>query len=121
MKIRSGFVSNSSSSSFCIFGWTEEDLKRLNINIDELEERLLTKYPDIRFECAHPPWSDKIIGVGNREEDLHFADEWGGDDDEGFDNPVDEPAEAECNKLLEIAKQEGLPNPEMFEDIYYNG
>lgn len=46
MKIRNGFVSNSSSSSFVIFGRYNVDLEELNIEHDVLDEKGIEYYED---------------------------------------------------------------------------
>jgi len=44
MKIRQGFVSNSSSSSFCLFGWIEPDS-----SIVRLIKKIVNEHPEIKL------------------------------------------------------------------------
>lgn len=56
MKIRSGFVSNSSSSSFCILGFTAKDDEEVGRMKSELlrEESAISEYDDSRYIGAWP-------------------------------------------------------------------
>ena len=56
MKIRQGFVSNSSSSSFCIFGIYLD-----NANYKDLDE-LERKAKDVGLEIEFTPWDSVVIG-----------------------------------------------------------
>lgn len=55
MKIRTGFVSNSSSSSFCVFGVSIDE----DYDTNKLDE--LIKGTDLKYFC--PPDQDMWLGV----------------------------------------------------------
>ena len=46
MKIRNGFVSNSSSSSFVVFGRYNVNIEKLGVDVDVLEEKGINYYED---------------------------------------------------------------------------
>lgn len=66
MKIRNGFVSNSSTTSFCIYGVVvskNEIIKALNPDEKELDDLcyfLEKKFPSLTI--AHPDYGDYFIG-----------------------------------------------------------
>lgn len=56
MKVRQGFVSNSSSSSFCILGFTAKDGEEIGYNKSELlrDENAISEWDDTRYIGAWP-------------------------------------------------------------------
>ena len=112
MKIRLEFVSNSSSSSFCIYGWSENQLKSLNL-LDKIKE--IEKLENVVFEdiyCEFETW----IGFGNSEGDLHPDEDCDHDD-----ILVDGPTDIEIQKLDAIVKKYNLPIPGTNSGTWYNG
>ena len=80
MKIRTGFVSNSSSSSFVVKGFIVESN---NIDKDKLIERILTKFPSIQEKinkCKQSEYYDEYEAqyyetrYGIRDNGLYLAD-----------------------------------------------
>ncbi len=85
MKIRTGFVSNSSTSSFCILGIINDDLsQKIQDAIEEWKEKEIQKRTTEVRACAHPlveanfcPECGKPMWMNNSDrirDDLH--DEW---------------------------------------------
>ena len=79
MKIRNGFVSNSSSSSFCIFGVRLEDdflIEALNIKDDEelydLELKGLNIHRDGEGQCCYI--GRDLISIKDNETGKEFKD-----------------------------------------------
>ena len=62
MKVRKGYVSNSSSSSFCIMGITESSLLEKNPELAEAFDN--GEYEDIE-ECLNIDWRNDEITVEN--------------------------------------------------------
>jgi hypothetical protein len=110
MKIRNGFVSNSSTSSFCVYGWDIEygegnKIKDKLMSLSEENDSILEQ-----FYCDHCAW----IGVGNQEE----VD---ADEDGNTEYEVDEPSQELMDKLDELVKLHDLPKPTMTSGTFYNG
>ncbi len=67
MKVRSGFVSNSSSSSFCILGVTSSQINNdLEVKIDFEGEYLYSKLKDFKleYECGiNDYYENYVIGI----------------------------------------------------------
>ena len=83
MKIRNGFVSNSSSSSFCILGYVIDE------SINNKASQLTTKKVDVKYfkceECGYEPERDEVkfcekcggkVVEANREETLSISDKY---------------------------------------------
>lgn len=105
MKIRNGFVSNSSSSSFCIYGVTlssDEVYKLLNIPEDDQSDFDVSDF-----------FGELNLGVISDEDYYHIGDEWTsiGDDETGsqFKNRIKNTLMKAMPKLeeVEIGTQEG--------------
>ncbi len=131
MKIRNGFVSNSSASSFTIYGWTEEDLsnqiakicpvfKGINISIDEwefvanLEEHWTGDDYAITSSDHHDEYGI-VYGVGKAGSEIdHYMSEgrW-----EDFEYP--EPNEEERKKMDEMAEKINLPKPKIYKGTFW--
>jgi hypothetical protein len=95
MKIRQGFVSNSSSSSFCIYGAKIKN--DVDVDVYDVAEKA-------GLECHYPEgWESYYVGMS-----------WSlvGDDETG----------AQFKKRVEtiVEKSFGLQNFDTFEETYYN-
>ena len=108
MKIRNGFVSNSSTSSFCMCGWNKDSLTDEQI-------KMLEKISIVERFCGS---CDTYIGIGNSEGDLHF-DEDEGENADSYSCP--EPAQEDVDKLIAFAKENNLPELEWHNETWYNG
>ena len=106
MKIRLGFVSNSSTSSFCLYGWYKH-----NLTAEQIE--LVKAIANVEEFCDD---SNDYIGIGNQENDLHFED-----DDEAMDYECDGPSDEEMAKLDKFALEQNLPKPDMYGSTFRNG
>ena len=113
MKIRTGFVSNSSSSSFYIYGWSckTHDEKKV------LWDKLVTFKPSLEggLTCSYTPDGDYVVGVGNTDDEMdHYMDDW-------EDYECDGPTTSQCEALDEVGKKLGLPPAETRSATWYNG
>ena len=111
MKIRAGFVSNSSASSFCIYGWVGK-YQEMTL----LEEKIKAAFPDIKLIRAGHPYSDTIVGVGQFEDEV---DHWYGENWEDYE--CDGPSKEEMEALDKIANTLELPAPMMDNATWFNG
>ena len=110
MKIRIGFVSNSSSQSFCIYGWTKDILKRHGL-IDRIWE--ISDTEKAYLEDFYIDY-DNAIGLGNYEGDLHPEE----DDDSVT---VDDPTNEQVATIDRLTEKYSLPAPEFMSGTFYNG
>jgi hypothetical protein len=114
MKIRAGFVSNSSSASFCIYGWTNTKLDMKCNDAYDLYRKLRMDYDKI-VESSHP-CCEMVMGVGNVHTNL-YTDE----NEDWRDFVSDPPTEQEMAELDKIALKLNLPKPEMYSETWYDG
>jgi hypothetical protein len=126
MKIRNGFVSNSSSSSFCIYGWTEDvfkdkheslkgDKTYYNYGADELEKLLKTTSHELIIVSSSSLFSHFVMGVGNVETEIdHYIEEW-------EDHVAEEPTRKEMEELDRVAEKLSLPKPQMYTATWRDG
>ncbi len=129
MKIRNGFVSNSSSSSFTIYGWSEEVLSKhigkllpdfvgVEVSIDE----------DVFCENIEKIWAGhdwdilsfrdsngcNIFGIGTAGDEVdHYAMDF------FKDFKYDEPSNKKKKQLDEVAEKLGLPAPQVYQETFY--
>jgi len=110
VKKRNGFVSNSSTSSFCVYGWDMEygDGKTQKEKLKEL----LNEDGSVldSFNCYHCYW----IGVGNQ------YDVETDEDGEALEE-AEEPSQELMEKLDELVKVHNLPEPSFTSGTFYNG
>lgn len=115
MKTRLGFVSNSSSQSFFIYGWTKETLKSGGITIEKIFE--ISEIEKANLDQFYIEYDD-AIGLGNSEGDLHP------DEDEEFDRDdvlVGKPTDEQVAIIDRLTKKYNLPEPEFMSGTFFNG
>lgn len=111
MKIRNGFVSNSSSCSFCLYGWERGSRSKL----DDLHEKIKEAYPNINLICAYGSNDSYVLGVGNYDDGIdHDNENW-----EEYE--ADYPTAEEVAQIDEAVKKLNLPKPEYYQDTFRNG
>ena len=114
MKLRMGFVSNSSAASFCLYGWQTA----------KLSEEQITALREARQKdswrsgsCLHTVWHPidrEIIGIGNSYSEIdHDEENW-----QSFESPP--PDKATQQQLEKLAEELQLPRPEMYADTYWD-
>jgi len=108
MKIRIGFVSNSSVCSFCIYGWSEKDLNKGFGEMLSFCKELSQKYKDVKMTWTSNSKDVAILGVGNIVSDGPWD----------YSEKSRCPAENEKRKLEKIAKEIGLPKPKLFSETF---
>ena len=115
MKIRAGFVSNSSSSSFCIFGWGENDLKSIGFDYYNFIKAVQEKC-GLSLDHSFYNGSDEyIIGLGNTNEEFdHYMEDW-----QSYE--CDPPTEEQKILIYEIGMIFKLPKPGLYADTWFNG
>ena len=121
MKFRMGFVSNSSAASFCIYGWTFEDLEPFGVKRWEqfdILKMLDAKYPDLKSSLTESstPTSDWMIGVGNATDKLdhYYHGDW-------EDYRSLEPTKEEMEKLDKVAVEMGWSKPSLNSATWFDG
>jgi len=125
MKIRTGFVSNSSASSFCIYGWTSKELEGTIFNEENQDywpeyKKLVKAVNEIDTEleiiASNTQNNYNVIGIGEcgMEVDHGYDGYW-----EDFKFP--EPSMTQGKKLDEIAKKLNLPQPKMYSETWFDG
>jgi len=130
MKIRNGFVSNSSSSSFTIYGWTEKVfsealgktfslLEGMDVCVDEykivenIEKVWEEECKNLYIICCDDESGCKVFGLGQYNTEIdHYIDDW-----QNFF--FDEPSEDNKKKFDELAEKLGMPKPQMYKENFY--
>ena len=111
MKFRSGFVSNSSSCSFCLYGWKVKTHQDGNL----LKTQLLAAAPKLDITTTYDIDNTFIVGVGTYEDNIdHYMDIWEDYESEG-------PTAAQTVELDLIAKTLGLETPTIFSGNFRDG
>jgi len=70
MKVRTGFVSNSSSSSFCILGTSDEKIiKQIDKALEEKypDDEIMDLYDDFGFEFHNETEDGDVLGLNIKE------------------------------------------------------
>ncbi len=112
MKTRSGFVSNSSSSSFCIYGWKCNDYTE-ECNLMGKLKIYFRDSMDLTSSCTPDEYS--VVGVGHTNSEFdHYMDDW-------EDYECEPPNSELMTELDRVAKSLGLEEPEMYRATWFNG
>jgi len=116
MKIRIGFVSNSSSSSFCIFGWSSNDIKAIGFDDYFDFMKAVTEKCGLHLTSSYYEGSgEHIVGLGNTDEEFdHYMEDW-------MSYECDPPTVEEQILIHEIGMVFKLPKPGMYADTWFNG
>jgi hypothetical protein len=111
MKIRQGFVSNSSATSFCIYGYSFDDGEEYGRYYE------IFRKANLPFVETYGGDDDDIIGVGTVETDIdHNMNE----DEDWRDYKCSDPSELDMSLLDKCAAENNLPKPQMFERTFFN-
>ena len=129
MKLRTGFISNSSTTSFTIYGWSEEMLQEffaekcqffkgvtMFFEENEIINNLIEEYPGSEWDInsGRAKESCQIFGIGGSGHEV----------DHGM-NPLEnghyypEPTDEQKKEMDRIAEKFGLPKPKLFRETYY--
>ena len=124
-----GYVSNSSTTSFTIYGWTETELSEhigkllpafvgVNVSIDEDVfceniEKLWSGH-EWDITCFRNSAGENVFGVGNAGQEVdHYNSSFSND------YKMDEPDDDKKKQLDAIAVKLGLPSPTMHQETFY--
>jgi len=110
MKIRNGFVSNSSSTSFCVYGWIKDDLNQtVKDTLKKIEAEESRNFKRFYIECG------TSIGFG-RKEDAEYNE-----DGEPIESEIDGPTTEEVEYIDAITKKYNLPSPSYYSGTFRDG
>ncbi|KKM85548.1 hypothetical protein LCGC14_1287950 [marine sediment metagenome] len=132
MKYRNGFVSNSSTTSFTIYGWSEYILGNICVERSDLFKGVTMNFEwdhlqfNIEEEYEGEEWDivignsnliqGDVIGVGYSEEEVDHEREPLKDG-----RYFGEPSEEKKKALDKVAEKFNLPKPQMYSKTWYNG
>ena len=123
MKTRISLVSNSSTSSFCIYGWIQRDLK--NTPFEESDYEIWPTFAKLRNEIVKIDPLIELISFHNRDRTYYIVGIGRSDTDIHDENVINhgfcEPRISEAKKLDKIAKRLKLPEPQVYKDTWYDG
>ena len=128
MKIRIGFVSNSSAASFCIYGWTSKELENTRFKDEEFKwypyecKKFVAEIhkidPTLKITSSHTPEDYFVIGVGEAGTEIDHNMEY---DQDWHDYRCPEPSISKGKRLDEVAKKLDLPQPKLYADTWFDG
>lgn len=133
MKIRTGFVSNSSASSFTIYGWSEKDLAEHISTFCPAFEGTDITVEDEFFYNIQKAWEGhdwditegkdangyEIFGLGESQVDIDHNHPIGNGPWEEFKYP--EPSDEDKEKFNKLAEKLKLPKPKIYQRTWFNG
>ena len=131
MKIRLGHVSNSSASSFTIYGWTEKELSQhignimpsffdvdMFIDDETFCDNLEKLWDGHEWDIVADASSDgmKIFGLGEAGDEIDHNVTEGRWEDFKYPEPSDEKKKA----FDEVAKKLNLPKPSIYQETFFD-
>ena len=112
MKIRNGFVSNSSSSSFCIYGWKCKTYEEKDELVDRLKQH--EDDNDCEITYSNTELGEYVVGVGHTACDMdHYMEDW-------EDFKCESPNKEKQKKLKKIGRKLKLSVPKMYSETFYD-
>ena len=131
MKIRLGFISNSSATSFTIYGWSEQDLTAHFTSLSPVMEGVELSIDEYAFrEKLDKEWGGKDWAITNSEDKdgymIYGLGEYGCEIDHYFQGPgrwedfrFPEPSDEDKKKMDEMAARLNLPEPKLYSDTFF--
>jgi hypothetical protein len=119
MKTRNGFVSNSSTTSFIVYGYKEYDFKDKTL-FNKIVEGLIEDdsinsredFEDLVNTVYYHDYLYKVIGLSVIETDLH---------PECGDMPREDISKEQIKVMDDFAKKNNFPLPKRYSSMYYDG
>ncbi len=128
MKIRTGFVSNSSTTSFTIYGWSEKVLsEHIGKSLLAFSNVELTIDEETFCENIEKLWSGDewdVVSCRNESHEYIFGIGSAGEEvDHDMLDPFefDEPTKNQKKELDAIAEELKLPAPSIYQEVFYDG
>jgi hypothetical protein len=109
-------VSNSSAASFCIYGWTNDELGLSGSHQVYAFLDMIQALDKSIVESSHP-FVDRVIGVGEIRSEVDHGYENG----DWKDYRCPEPSKKDMQKLDMIAEKLGLPKPTIQAATWFDG
>ena len=119
MKIRQGFVSNSSATSFCILGY----MIRTYEEAEEILEKMKLSGINAIMACSQS--GDTVVGVGNHDDEIdHYMDDY----EDWQDYEADGPTKEEIESIEKFGKHNTVLDEEgkeikisYYSETFFNG